>query len=485
MNSLTRFWWGSCIGFLLVMLLVATQPLVLAGHFEPGGASGSGIVPTSHDGNPTCSALMEEGAFVFEIKIDDPGTGDSLTVDGVTITITDVRNTSAGQVFDWSSSGGVVNGVFVKGGPGGNLYLYDPAATSDTGLHSPINPNNGRFFGLSHISFCVTPGEASIDVTKVCAPLGQSVAGNVVTTRNTVTLANDGDFLLTDIQIREDASGPTCSLTKVDGSAVGSVALPVGTYVTVPNGGTFAGSLAVNTSVVLEVTCTSEGTSEDDLNVANTITGKGTSSNGDVTDDGTSDPANQCPFSPNPDVSIDKTCVDDSDVRLMAMDGVLVAEVCPTIIVKNESLTEPLDTAFVVDDQIPALAGEGVDAIAAAGLAQLNPGASINLGDWVELCYLPSAPEVAAFDDNGTPDDPIDDKYLPSHAGFLNEATVDATGLFGGDATDSDDTALRVDGVIQVLKDENGEPVLDANGDEIPLSECPLCAPCPDCNAPI
>ncbi|MGQ7960133.1 hypothetical protein ACUTAF_20865 [Pseudomonas sp. SP16.1] len=465
MRSFTHFYWRRCIRLLLVMLLALAQPLAFATH----------VNPTFEAGNPTCSGL---GYGAFELKFDNPADG-SLTSQGVTITI-DVRTTGAGPVFDWEASGGVVNAVVAKGGPNANLYVYNPGATSDTGLHSPVNPSNGKYYGLSHISFCFTPGEPSIDVTKACTE--QTVNGNVLTTKNTVTLLNDGNLLLNNIQIREDTSGPSCSLTKVGGSAV-NVPLTVGDYVTVPNGGTFTGSLAIGASVELEVICTSAANSADDLNVANTITGKGSSSNGDDDDSSTSDPAVQCPFSPRPAVSIDKDCPDDRDVRLMAMDGVLVAQVCPTIIVTNTSLTDPLKTAFVTDAQIPALAGIGVDAIAEAGLTQLNPGASINLGDFVDLCYLPSAPEVSAFDDNGTPDDPTDDKYQPSYAGFLNEATVDATGLFGGvDPTDSDDTALRgAGGEILYLLDENGERVPGPNGEDIPLSECPLCAPCPEC----
>lgn len=467
MNSFMHSYWDRCMRLLLVMLLAFAQPLAFAAHVEP----------LFREGNPTCSGL---GYGDFELKFDSPANGSSsLTSQGVTITIA-VSNSGAGTVFNWSASGGVVNAVVAKGGPNANLYVYNPAATADTGLHSPVNPSNGKYYGLSHVSFCFTPGAPSIDVTKACTE--QTVNGNVLTTKNRVTLTNDGNLLLEDIQIREDdTGGASCSLTKVGGSDV-NVPLPVGEYKTVPNGGTFTGSLAIGASVVLEVTCTSAANSADDLNVANTITGKGSSSNGDDSEPSTSNPAVQCPFSPRPDVSIDKDCPEDRDVRLMAMDGVLVAQVCPTIIVKNESLTDPLKTAYVTDAQIPTLAGIGVDAIAEAGLTQLNPGAEINLGDFVDLCYLPSAPEVSAFDDNNTPADPSDDKYEPSYAGFLNKATVDATGLFGGeDVTFTDDTALKVNGVIQVLKDENGVPVLDANGKEIPLSECPLCAPCPEC----
>lgn len=466
MKSLTKLWWGCCSGLLLMMLLVAIQPVALAA-----------VTVTPQDGNPTCSTLLDPGTFAFEIKINDPGTGASLTVGGVTVTITDVRNTSLGQVFDWSSSGGVVNAVFVKGGPNGLLYEYDPAATSDTGLHAQVNPNNGKYYGLSHVSFCVTPGEASIDVTKTCA--AQDRNGTVVTTTNTVTLKNDGDFVLSSLQIKEETAGLTCSLTKVGGAAV-NVPLPVGVYTDVPVVGTFTGSLAVDAEVVLEVSCAGGA-----LNLANTISGKGTASNGDVKDDSdASDPLTECPASPSPDVSIVKDCVDDSDVRLMAMDDVLVAQVCPTIIVTNTSLTDPLTQAIVTDDKIPALASPGVDVIALVRAKLGDPtwvllaGDEINVGDVVEdLCYFPDAPEVSAFDESGT-------KYLPSHAGFLNVASVRAVGFFGGDnPTDTDDTALRdpITDEILVLVDENGDPVLDANDKEIPLSECPLCAPCPDC----
>ncbi|MCI0398418.1 MAG: hypothetical protein L0332_06115 [Chloroflexi bacterium] len=57
--------------------------------------------------------------------------------------------------MDWSSTFGI-DAVIVKGGSNANLYIYDPPAESfgDSGLHSPINPNNGDPFGLSHVEFC-------------------------------------------------------------------------------------------------------------------------------------------------------------------------------------------------------------------------------------------------------------------------------------------------------------------------------------------
>ena len=84
---------------------------------------------------------------------------DGTFTDG-TLTVTiDVRDTAAGQVFDWTSNIGV-DRVIAKGGNTANIYTYDPPAesTGDTGLHAPANAS-GKFAGLSHISFCYDAGE--------------------------------------------------------------------------------------------------------------------------------------------------------------------------------------------------------------------------------------------------------------------------------------------------------------------------------------
>ncbi|MBY4678563.1 hypothetical protein K6T12_18345 [Marinobacterium sp. CAU 1594] len=435
---------------------------------DPGPPSQRGIQPVEVQGNPTCSDLLGPIPMLQEFKINDPFTGQFSDGD-LTVDIT-VHSNGQGPNFDWVSSGGEMISIFVKGGPRGNNYDYDGTGfTWDNFLHSPVNPNHGRFYGLSHISFCYIPGEPSIDVTKTCAE--QTVNNQVVTTRNTVVLDNDGDFELTNIRIREDQAGASCTLTKVGGAAA-NTALPVGVWVSVPNGGSFDGNLIVGESVTLEVTCTGGA-----LNLANKISGHGDWAQGSVMDMDSSNPAVECPFAPDPMVSIDKDCPDESDVRLMGMGGHLVVEVCPEIVVSNDSLTEPLSSVIVTDTQIPALSG-GVQ------VGPLAPNTSVALGAdlGIDLCYMPSMPEVAAFDDHGTSTDPSDDKYLPSHSGFLNTASVLAAGQFGGTDTDSDDTALRdSQGNILYLLDEFGQPVPDSEGNLIPLSECPLCAPCPDC----
>lgn len=98
-------------------------------------ASAEHVQPTQLSGNPSC-----EG----DLKIEPVVSG---TYDGVTITV-------HGSTFDFTTSGDtVVTSVIVKGGPNANLYTYDPPATSDTGLHAPINPNNNKPYGLSHLCF--------------------------------------------------------------------------------------------------------------------------------------------------------------------------------------------------------------------------------------------------------------------------------------------------------------------------------------------
>jgi LPXTG-motif cell wall-anchored protein len=115
--------------------------------------------------NPTCGDLAPAGTSWTELKV-EPVT-DGTFGDGVLSVTVDVRDTADGPVFDWTSNIGV-DAVFVKGGPiGGTLYLYDPPAESmgDTGLHSPVNPQNGKFSGLSHISFCYDTEQGTTSTT--------------------------------------------------------------------------------------------------------------------------------------------------------------------------------------------------------------------------------------------------------------------------------------------------------------------------------
>src|SRR5215218_3780200 len=134
---------------LALMLALLLGVLAMFGGEKPANASS--VDPTFVTGNKTCSELLGPG--YQELKV-DPVTSGPHSDGTLTVNIT-VRDTGEGQVFDFKSNIGV-SAVFVKGGPNGNLYTYNPPTTSDTGLHAPAG-SSGKWSGLSHISFCYKP----------------------------------------------------------------------------------------------------------------------------------------------------------------------------------------------------------------------------------------------------------------------------------------------------------------------------------------
>jgi hypothetical protein len=114
------------------------------GLFTVLPASATHVTPTLVAGNASCPA------GTTELKV-EPVTDGTFSDGTLTVTI-DVRDTAAGQVFDWTSNIGV-DVVIVKGGPNSNVYTYVGESMGDTGLHAPAN-RSGTFAGLSHISFC-------------------------------------------------------------------------------------------------------------------------------------------------------------------------------------------------------------------------------------------------------------------------------------------------------------------------------------------
>ncbi|MCC3143987.1 hypothetical protein LJ207_01445, partial [Halanaerobium sp. Z-7514] len=103
------------------------------------------VEPEYMDGND--KDLPSEVRALDSYKFDPVPEG-TTTRSGITI---DVYNTNRGQEFDWDSNRTIAY-VFVKGGPGGNLYDYTPGANSGNGLHAPLAPS-GDWYGLSHITF--------------------------------------------------------------------------------------------------------------------------------------------------------------------------------------------------------------------------------------------------------------------------------------------------------------------------------------------
>jgi hypothetical protein len=110
---------------------------------EAGPPSGDDIQPEFVAGNPSCSSL---GLGDFELKVEP--VADGTYSDGTLTVNVDVRDTTAGPVFDWTSDLGV-DAVIVKGGPNANSYVYDPPQedTGDTDLHAPVNRLTTSFSG--------------------------------------------------------------------------------------------------------------------------------------------------------------------------------------------------------------------------------------------------------------------------------------------------------------------------------------------------
>src|SRR5688572_3770378 len=150
----------SVISFVLICM-VATL-MVGAAQFDAAAAPlADHVPPVFVPGNPSCPAGLTE------LKIEPVADG-TYTDGTLTVTI-DVRDTAAGPVFDFTANIGV-DTVIVKGGPNANIYNYSPEATSDTGLHAPVNDSNGKYFGLSHISFCYDVDPATNTPTNTNTP---------------------------------------------------------------------------------------------------------------------------------------------------------------------------------------------------------------------------------------------------------------------------------------------------------------------------
>ena len=137
----------------------------------PSGDEFDNITPTlitqEVDNSVHCDEVGLAGPlneYKVEPVTDGAHTDGPLTVNLTTKTLTGsedpVPSPFPGPAFDWTSNLGI-DAVIVKGGPGTDTYVYEPPqeATADTNLHAPVNndpndPDNGKYYGLSHITFC-------------------------------------------------------------------------------------------------------------------------------------------------------------------------------------------------------------------------------------------------------------------------------------------------------------------------------------------
>ena len=337
---------------LVIAVLAALFP---SSWWSPAAATH--VDPIFKDGNPTCAELVDSEE---ELRV-QPVVGGTYT-DGVLTVVVVVRDTSAGQVFDFTSNI-PVEAVFAKGGPNGNLYVYDPAVSADTGLHAPVNPSNGLYFGLSHLSFCYTP----VPSTEVNVSASQTVihSGDEVTF--TFTEENDGALPLTNAQVVTSSTECNDALSGPTGDA--------GTIGTLDVGETWTW------------TCTFEVTGDPDLDFTLVVVGHGDAPNGDD--------VTWCADVNNPpaDTFCDQQERDEVDIDIINPSTDVDVSATPTTIKPGESVTftfteendgdVPLGTPSLITDSTPcnnALSGPTGDA---GTVGVLDPGET-----WTWTCTI-------------------------------------------------------------------------------------------------
>jgi hypothetical protein len=135
----------------LAVVAAAALTIVAIAMAHAGAASGDGVIPEQ-------VAMGDANACVGGTKIENPADAEyDLDFEGFDGAITiDVKNTALGPVFDYVTDHSLhlVTSMYVKGGPTANWYDYLPVPggqTADTGLHSPVNHANEKYYGLSHV----------------------------------------------------------------------------------------------------------------------------------------------------------------------------------------------------------------------------------------------------------------------------------------------------------------------------------------------
>ena len=135
----------------------------LTDHVEPIFVAGNPSCTTLNADNTTFPTITSNfgfkvngaptGTFPFDESNGGELTGGAPSDPANSVTISNIETVTLGQIFDWAATMGI-DAVIVKGGPNANVYVYDPEVFGDNDLHAPLNPDNGQYFGISHIEFC-------------------------------------------------------------------------------------------------------------------------------------------------------------------------------------------------------------------------------------------------------------------------------------------------------------------------------------------
>jgi LPXTG-motif cell wall-anchored protein len=139
--------WHALIG---LASMVGGLVILVAAPTGNAGAAAQQATPSTSvvSGNPDCGDLVS-AEFEFRIEVGDDLPDETTYTDpatGFEVTIFDVEVVGGTAFFSFESTI-PVSAVFVKAGPGGILYTFDPPSTIGIDLASPKD-------SISHISFC-------------------------------------------------------------------------------------------------------------------------------------------------------------------------------------------------------------------------------------------------------------------------------------------------------------------------------------------
>ena len=270
-----RFAVGSVLMALVVTGLFGGLHAFADPPVEPGPPSADGVQPEivgTKASSDRCTQLGFEHGLAFT------GSG-SASSDTMTVTISGF-NSPSGSVA-WSSTL-PIHGVYVKGGPGGNLFSYPSGDTGDQDLHTP-QKGNGGFFGVSNVAVCWNdvPAQPDVTVTKANDPEGAVLPGDTITYSMTVANIGDANASLVELTDQlpagvtfEDAT-PGCNPAGVTVTCVGGDIGPgasLGLEITVLVDDTACGTIEniAHVSAANEVAPATEN--NDSNTVANTVT---------------------------------------------------------------------------------------------------------------------------------------------------------------------------------------------------------------------
>ena len=135
-----------------------------AGELSEGYTSTKGIVPVLIRANPlTCTEMVCASPTFIKIEkgrdassVSDYTGRYALGSSGTLTLIATDDSTIA-----WTSDV-EINCIFMKGGPGGNSYWYDPPCRSDSGLSTPLDIVKGKPRAITHITICYTPRASAL-----------------------------------------------------------------------------------------------------------------------------------------------------------------------------------------------------------------------------------------------------------------------------------------------------------------------------------